>query len=170
MNRQIHIKGVIDIEIKKRKINNGKKWEQLCKKYLEKMGYLVIRLQDSPSSFGRDSSVVRFTRANMADYIVYKYPDIHIIECKSFNNASMPFGNIRESQLNAMKEIAGKNMKGVKVGFLVEASRYSEYYYIDIDEIVNYIETSGRKSFPKTFFEEKGYKLIKSKGIFEREK
>ena len=170
MNHQTHIKGVVNIETKKSKINNGKKWEQLCRKYLEKMGYLVIRLQDSPSSFGRDSTFVRFTRANMADYIVYKYPDIHIIECKSFNNASMPFGNIRESQLNAMNEISEKNMNGVQVGFLIEASRYGEYYYININEVSNYMESSGRKSFPKAFFEEKGYELIKSKGIFERKK
>ena len=146
--------------------NNGKNWEQLCKRYLEKMGYYVIRLQDSPSSFGRDSRVVRFTTSNIADYIVYNHPELYLIECKSFNGASMPFGNIRESQLKGMAEPIEKEYKGVQAGFLVEAKRYKRYFYVNVLDVLEYINISDRKSFPIDFFEEKGIELIKSKGMF----
>ena len=151
---------------KRPKANNGKNWEQLCKRYLEKDDYYVIRLQDSPSSFGRDSKAVRFTTSNIADYIVYKHPELYLIECKSFIGASMPFGNIREVQLNGMLEPMDKDIKGVKAGFLVEARKYGRYFYVDVSRVVEYINASERKSFPIDFFETKGLELIKSKGKF----
>ena len=72
-------------------INRGKQFEAIVKKSFEKEpNTYVLRLYDTTNGF--------IGIANPCDFIVYKYPKLFLIECKTCHGASLPLTNISSNQ------------------------------------------------------------------------
>lgn len=95
-------------------VNRGKKFEQVIRDAFRKVpNTFVMRLQDQVSRF-------KGTSANICDFVVYKYPTVYFIECKSihgntFSIHSEPnkdkngklhgfYGNITDTQWEGLLE------------------------------------------------------------------
>lgn len=111
---------------RKRKTNQGKKFEDAVQTSFEKVESVSIdRLRDAPKRLkGVD---------NPADFIVYKTPHEVYVECKSHKGNTLPFSCIRETQLKGMTE---KSMKpGVVAGFMIWFIDYDLTVWVSIDMI-----------------------------------
>ena len=80
-----------------------------------------------------------------------------MFELKSTQNASLPFANIHHHQFKDL-ELADK-VEGLHAGFLIEMRKYNETYYLPIRKALDFVENSGRKSFPISFLREHGIKI-----------
>lgn len=73
--------------------NRGKQFEEQVRKALEAVtDSVVLRLHDQTSGYLGSS--------NPCDFIFYRYPSFHMIECKSCYGNTLPFSNITDKQLD----------------------------------------------------------------------
>lgn len=78
-------------------ISRGKEFEQVIKQAFERVPDVSIdRLHDQMNGYAGS--------ANICDYIVYKYPNIYYIECKSTYGNTLPFSNITDTQWRGLLE------------------------------------------------------------------
>lgn len=76
-------------------VNRGKDFEEVVKKCFENVpDTTVIRLPDPTNGY--------LGVRNICDFLVYQYPHIMFIECKSVHGNTMPFSNITDNQWNGM--------------------------------------------------------------------
>lgn len=108
-----------------------------------------MRIKDTVMRFKGDT--------NPCDMIVFHGGKLHLLELKSTQNTSLPFDNIHYHQFQDL-EIAGK-VEGVHAGFLIEMRNYKETFYLPIDKALDYVNNSGRKSFPISYLREEGIKV-----------
>ena len=123
---------------------------------------LYHRLPDSPSSFGQDSSKVRFTLHNPFDAMMFdtKNRILYALELKSTKAKSMSFEdiNIKGKQPNKMihkHQILGlldfAKYDYVEAGFLFnfrdEDNGTERTYYQAIDDFIVMCKEKGEKSF-----------------------
>ena len=81
-------------------------------------------------------------RANVSDFIVYKYPHQYYVECKSVHGNTLPISNITQLEPLWEKEVL---TKGVKSGVLCWWIDKDVTRWIPIEEIVNR-KVDGHKS------------------------
>ena len=74
--------------------NLGKKFEAEIRKACDVPGVYCLRLIDPQAGY--------YGVKNPCDFIVYKYPLIYLIECKSVHSKSLPFHNITQYQRSSM--------------------------------------------------------------------
>lgn len=116
--------------------NYGKDFENVVKKSFEKLNTVcVIRLHDQTTGF--KGSV------NPCDFIVYDYPHMYLIECKSIHGNTFPLSNITRNQLSEMYRMSA--ISGVRAGILCWWIDHDVTRYIPIQYIHEYIE-NGIKS------------------------
>ena len=125
---------------KKKKINEGKKFEQDVRNSIPPDCY-VERYKDDTAGF--------YGVHNPADYRVYKYPYTYLIECKSIKGKSLPFAKIRDKQLEAM--LKAVRFPGVYCGFIINFRELEETYWIPAVFVDQYIKNEKRKSIPVDF-------------------
>lgn len=78
-------------------ISRGKDFENVVKQAFEKVPNVSIdRLHDQMSGYMGSS--------NICDFIVYKYPNIIYLECKSVYGNTLPFSNITDTQWRGLLE------------------------------------------------------------------
>lgn len=117
-------------------VNRGKQFEeQIRQSFLKVPDTSVYRLQDSMGGYQGI--------ANICDFIVYKYPYQHFIECKSHAGNTFPFSCITSTQLNGMLEMS--KIYGVKAGIIIWFIDKDVTGYIPIQTIDTLIK-SGDKS------------------------
>lgn len=79
--------------------NRGKQFENIIKEAFEKVNNTsVIRLHDQTSGF-RGSF-------NPCDFIVYHYPNMYAIECKSIHGNTFPLSNITANQYRGLLNLS----------------------------------------------------------------
>lgn len=79
--------------------NRGKQFENIIKEAFEKVNNTsVIRLHDQTSGF-RGSF-------NPCDFIVYHYPNMYAIECKSIHGNTFPLSNITDNQYKGLLNLS----------------------------------------------------------------
>ena len=77
--------------------NYGKKFEEQVRSDLKKLSDVsVIRLPDPTSGY--------LGVRNISDFIVYRYPNMIFLECKSVHGSLFPLSNITPNQYNGMLE------------------------------------------------------------------
>ncbi len=135
-------------------MNSGKRFEQNFRKSIPK-DTLYYRLKDNPSTWGSDK--LRFTTSNICDCIVYDGNYLLLLELKSTKGASLSFGNIRNSQLKGLTEYG--EYPNVVAGFIINFSDKEECFFLEISKLVNFIESTTRKSIPIEYVKEKGIKI-----------
>ena len=94
---------------------------------------------------------------NPCDMIIFYNGKLFMLELKSTQNTSLPFSNIHFHQFQDL-EIASK-VEGINAGFLIEMRNYGETYYLDINKALEYVNTSGRKSFSITYLRQNAIKV-----------
>lgn len=138
-------------------MNEGKKFEHHFHKSLEKEDFYVLRLVDPPSSFGKDSTRVRFSAKNPYDFLAYKSPYLFCLELKSVIGTSISFqteeeakqkkntsANIKWHQIESLMK-AG-NFDGVEPMFIINFRKTNQTYAIPIAEFIAYAERITKKS------------------------
>lgn len=89
--------------------NRGKQFEQVIRCDFEGDGFCIDRLNDNTAGF---KGVV-----GICDFIVYKYPNIMYLECKSCHGNTFPLSNITQTQWNGLLE---KDLfQGVYAGVMI---------------------------------------------------
>lgn len=127
------------------KVNRGKDFEGQIHDAFLKSEYEVERIPDQMSGFAGSS--------NICDFIVYKYPYIGYIECKSCygntlsissNGEKRHYGDISDTQWNALLKRYGK--KGIVSGYIVWFIDYDLTVFISA-ATMKALRDSGAKSF-----------------------
>lgn len=146
-------------------MNEGKIFEHQFKKSLEKQDFYVIRLVDAPSSFGKDSKMVRFSAKNPYDFIAYHFPYLYCLELKSTKGKSLSFQTAEEYEIGANKtasikyhqvkglleacrskaNIGDKPFRAIFPLFIFNFREVNETYAISISAFVKYMEENLTK-------------------------
>lgn len=137
--------------------NLGKVFEQNFRKSIpdsDKIYY--YRLKDSASSYYGGNQQLRFSQSNIADAFLFHVTEyvnyLLILEFKNHKGKSLPINCIRENQLKEMVE-ASKKIDVIPL-LVVFFSDIERCFSLRIEDVNNYIKTSGRKSIPLEYFEQ----------------
>jgi len=124
-----------------------------CKR--ENIGY--YKLRDTPFIKKEEVDTTwRFTPNNICD-IVISYIYTFYIELKSCKGESLSYRSIRTNQLKGLYLISDKSF--VFAGLGVYFSKYNESYVISIQKLVEYMDSSDRKSIPYSEFKKSGFRI-----------
>lgn len=81
-----------------------------------------------------------------------RYIDFEAKECAS--RTSFPFKSLHPHQISHLSAV----LKQGAIAFLiVRFTLYDETYYIPADQVIDYWQNSGRRSYPYEWFQEHGY-------------
>jgi penicillin-binding protein-related factor A (putative recombinase) len=116
------------------------------------------KLRDS-GGWSRDTNT-RFSTSNICDYIVHnsETSKMYLFELKKTNSVSLPFGNIKDKQIEGLTKASKFN---IECGFI--ANLKGECYYLSIKDFNKFKSNTDRKSIPLTYFKEKGIHIPSSK-------
>ena len=115
--------------------NRGKQFETIIKKSFESVSNTaVIRLHDQTSGFKGST--------NLCDFIVYRYPRLYLIECKSIHGNTFPLANITDNQWR-MAEF--EELNGVYAGIICWFVDKDVTGFFPIHQLKE-LKESGRKS------------------------
>lgn len=79
------------------KVNRGKDFENVIRKSFESViGTFVVRLPDPTNGY--------LGIRNISDFLIYHYPFLYVLECKSVHGSTLPFSNITDNQWKGMLE------------------------------------------------------------------
>lgn len=131
--------------------DKGKALEDKFKRWCRELDIYCERFYDA-RSMGRPEAPSR-----PADFWLYIYPQLYLVECKETQSKSLAFKAFRPSQYKA-------SFKAIqhKILYLVIVSFNNVLYVIEMTHIVDYIATTKRKSMPISWFKENGT-LLKTK-------
>ena len=117
-------------------VNRGKQFEEIVRKSFEKVpDTSVIRLHDQTNGFAGST--------NPCDFIVYHYPNMYAIECKSVHGNTLPFSHISDNQWKGLDKLS--KIKGVMAGVLCWWVDKDVTRFIQIG-ILNGLKENGLKS------------------------
>lgn len=148
----------------KNKGKEGKKFEEDIKKSFENEFLYHLRLKDSSSSFSHNNRS-RFTSTNPCDFISYNYYNKKMLylECKSTEQKSLPFVNLKEHQLQEMIEV--EKYKHIESYCLINFRKSERTYCIRTKYIYNFyyslndVNHEERKSIPENYIKEFGVEV-----------
>lgn len=123
----------------------GKDFEKDFRSSVPK-GYFAYRFKDGTASWDRNSSNVRFQHFNICDFMVFAENHLWLLELKSHKGKSVPIDCIRQTQIDGL--IEAQNHDGIHAGIIFNMSDLEQTYFMPIRRIVEFIESSSRKSFP----------------------
>jgi recombination protein U len=129
--------------------NPGKKFEEdFVKSIPDRCD--ITRLKDAGG--WSNATNTRFTISNPCDFVVFSQPkdemdqgSYYKLELKSVKGISLPFTNIKDSQLKALME---SQTRGVLAWFIVNFRQVNETYAVAAHLIAGLIEKGDRKSLP----------------------
>ena len=117
-------------------MTRGKEFEKKVKQILEITPEVSMdRLPDQVSGFCGST--------NICDFIVFKYPYLHYLECKSVKEHIFPISNISKIQFEGMLEKS--KIFEVRAGVLIWFVDYKKLYFIDI-RVINKLKLNKEKS------------------------
>jgi len=112
-------------------------------------GFFVERYKDDTAGF--------YGVTNPADYRLYKFPYLFLLELKTSKGKSIPIDRIRPNQIQGMATASWH--EGVYAGFILNFRDLEETYYIPVKIALNYINSTERKSIPVEWCRENGVKI-----------
>lgn len=135
--------------------NTGKRFEE---NFRESVGGEIFfyRFRDGTSSWGGNGAT-RFQQTNMCDCEMFDGERLFLLELKSVIGKSLPFGNIKDHQLNELVEASCH--KNIIAGFIIEFSSVGRCFFIGARDMAYYMNNSGRKSMPLSYLESKGLEI-----------
>ncbi len=153
----------------KHRPNEGKQFEADFKASVPKDVW-CYRLRDSPGTFyGGAQEGVRFSSTNICDYIVYKEPQLLLVELKTVGTTSASlsamFGkwDASKGQYHKQRHLAdmaeAAQQPGIRGLVVINYRRVNRTYSVDAAELMEYIALAadgGRKSVPESWCAEHG--------------
>ena len=119
-----------------RGIQRGKDFEEIIKKAFQEVPETTVeRVPDPVSGF--------MGHRNICDFIMYHYPYIYYIECKTTHSHRLPFTNVTFNQRTGLLEV--DEVKGVIAGLIVWFIPCDKTYFIPIKVYERYRQ-EGLKS------------------------
>lgn len=115
--------------------NIGKKFEEVVKKsLLEVTDISVDRIHDQTNGFKGS--------ANVCDFFIYRYPYAYYMECKTVQEARLPFANISDNQWRGLYEKSKIN--GVHAGVICWYRNHNTTKYYDIRDLYEMKELGAK--------------------------
>lgn len=99
--------------------------------------------------------------ANPADFRLYKYPNLFLLELKTHKGKSIPLDKIRPNQIQGMYK--AYQYEGIYAGFLINFRELEETYYVSVEDLVEFINSTERKSIPVEWCRSNGDKIEQEK-------
>ncbi len=130
----------------------GKIFEDEIKKSFPQDFY-IERYKDDTAGF--------YGVSNPADYRLYKYPYTFLLELKTHKGKSLPIDKIRPNQIQGMARAVLH--KGIYGGFIINFRDLEETYYITVQDMIRYINSTERKSIPVEWCRETGVRIEQEK-------
>ena len=124
-------------------MNKGKKFENNFIKSLPDWIF-YYRLRDA--WWWSNWTNTRFTISNIADFIVFNWQRLYILELKTTKGKSLPLWNIKDSQIQWM--LKASEYDNVEPYIIINYSEHNITYMIHIWNIVEFIKKEERKSIP----------------------
>ena len=141
-------------------MNEGKRFEEDFQNSIPE-DIFYYRLRDAGGwKRGKDT---RFTPSNICDLIIYKEPNLFLLELKSTKGKSLPFSRVRDNQIKGL--LNANTHRGLKTGLVLNFRELSKTYYLDIQKAKEYKEMGLRKSFPVDWISENGILIEQEKKI-----
>lgn len=129
-------------------VNRGKAFEQKVKEDLLKLPDVSLeRLPDQMSGY--------MGSKNVCDFVLYSYPNLFYIECKTTNENTFPLSGL--TQYDKLLERRGK--KGVRSGVVIWYIKYDTVVYVPIATFEK-IKNNGLKSVNIKMLQTSDYKII----------
>lgn len=125
--------------------------------------------QEIKNSFPPDFYVERYKDdtagfygvSNPADYRLYKYPCLFLLELKTHKGKSLPLSKIRDNQLRGL--FTAVQYTGVYGGFLINFRDLEETYYVPVEAVQEFIMFGSRKSIPVEWCRSHGVRIEQTK-------
>lgn len=114
----------------------GKKFETDFKNSMPSDAF-CIRLKTRMTQYKGDGEI--------ADYIVYRRPDLFVFELKSTKEKRLPFVMIRPNQIIGIRQAVRDY--GIAGGFVVQFREPYSHWFVPISVLDEYI-SAGKKSIP----------------------
>lgn len=139
-------------------MNTGKRFENNFRLSVPN-DIFYYRFKDGTSSWDK-GTITRFQHKNICDSLLFYGERMFLIECKSHKGKSLPLSRIRDNQVTELLDASKYN--GIVAGILVEFSDLREYYFLEINMLLNFtFEYPDKKSIPVKYFTEYAYQLKK---------
>lgn len=91
---------------------------------------------------------------NPCDFILYKIPNIYLLELKSHKGKSIPFGALQLYQIESLHRYS--QVDGVVAGFVFNYRDMNETYFVDAVTVYQFYHVGERKSFSVEWTKENG--------------
>lgn len=128
-----------------KRVNEGKRFEEDFLGSVPEHMY-KMRIKDDTLHFKNVK--------NAADVLMFYKGKMFLLELKSTQEKSLPYGNIGEHQLKGLYE--SSQVDGVVAGLVINFRSVTETYFLEIDKALLYMNTHSRKSFPLEFVRQEG--------------
>lgn len=139
-------------------MNSGKIFEEEFKESVKRYNKInntlyLLRLTDSASGFGMDSSKVRFSAKSPYDFLMHqKNGNTFTLELKSCGGNSVTFSlvddkkSIKKSQI---KNLLESSIYGIISGFLFNFRKFEETYFLEISKFMEFANNTEKKSISR---------------------
>ena len=130
---------------------DGKLFEEQWKRSIPEDVY-YLRLKDNPSSFGKDSSFVRFTLNNPFDCLVFYNGFLFPLELKSTSSKSISIQTKKEEKgkmikINQIEGLSKSNKyENIFSGFLFDFRESEKTFWMGINDFLKLKEENNKKS------------------------
>lgn len=118
------------------------------------------RFKDGTSSWG-GNEMTRFQAKNISDCLMFDGSRLFLVELKSTKGKSLPFSNIRTSQIEDLSK--ANKFKNIVAGFFIEFNEIDRAFFIKIEDFISFQKTSSRKSIPIEELEKSGTEVETTK-------
>lgn len=126
-------------------MNSGKRFENNFRLSVPS-DVFYYRFKDGTSSWDK-GTITRFQHKNICDSMLFYQNKVFFIECKSTKGKSLPLSRIRENQVEEL--LKASKYEGIIAGILIEFSDIKEYFFLEINKLIEYTEEfTHKKSIP----------------------
>lgn len=105
--------------------------------------------------------MTRFQAKNICDCLMFDGSWLFLVELKSTKGKSLPFSNIRTSQIEDLSK--ANKFKNIVAGFFIEFNEIDRAFFIKIEDFISFQKTSSRKSIPIKELEKLGVEVETTK-------
>jgi len=102
----------------------------------------------------KDDSLGFANVRNPGDFILYKFPNVYLLELKSHKGKSIPLGALQPYQVESLHRYS--QMEGVVAGFVFNFRDINETYFVDAVTVYQFYHEGERKSFSLEWIKESG--------------
>lgn len=153
----------IEKEVKKSKSQKvGKQFEKDFKDSIPD-DVFYYRFKDGTAGFsGTKNENVRFQSKNICDCMLFHRGVLCLLELKTVKGKSFSFNNVRDNQI---KELEKSTYFGIIAGFIINFRDLEKTIFIEVNEFIDMMNRSSKKSFNQDDLQFHKYTEISSKKL-----